>query len=100
MEKLTIKEVMELPIDTKVYKVTNGKITPMRVLVKNKREDIFYFVSDANYSANISTYIPNDRYDYFTDYVLAKEEMWKQLMENVASINKIYFENTKKFSHE
>lgn len=93
--QLTIKEVMELPAGTKVYRVFNGDIRSMHVLAKHPSIDIFYFISNSDVSNTFSTYIPKDNHAYFTNYNSAKECMWDQLVHSINTVNKVYFDNSK-----
>ena len=93
---MTIQEISQLPLGTKIYKIWNGDIRSYETLAfDTKKPDYFYLISGLNHSEAIGYYLPTAGGIWETDYNKAKEEAWKQVVENLHSKNRIYFEGAK-----
>lgn len=97
---------------TRFYKVSGTRITKFIFLIEyswhistdketgaEKRMNVFYAFSDSKYSE--AQYFNEDSLEsgniLFTEYEEAKEQMWKNLVEKMKSVDEIYF-NGKKFA--
>lgn len=93
---MTIQEVTQLPLGTKVYKVFDGEIRSYETLAfDSKRPDYFYLISGLNHTDTVGYYLPSAQGEWESDYEKAKELMWEQTIKKVISKNRIYFEGEK-----
>jgi hypothetical protein len=93
---MTIQEISKLPLGTKVYKIWNGEIHSFQTLAFDAKDsNYFYLISGNNHTDAQGYYLPTSGGIWESDYVKAKEIMWQQIIDQVESKNRIYFEGTK-----
>lgn len=96
----TIQSIIALPLGTKVYRVWNGSIKSFTTLgVHPKYSDTYFYLIDGDDVLSTTGVFIKNNTDFWTDnYETAKEEMWRQTLNKVNSINNIYFEGSKSWN--
>lgn len=99
---MTIQEITNLPLGTKVYLIKDAKISKFITLAYHpKNDNYFYLIDDLSVMSVKCIYIPNSSVLHFElDYELAKKVMWEQLKDRVKSINQSYMEGKESLNFE
>lgn len=93
----TIQSIITLPLGTKVYRVWNGDIKSFVTLGAHPKypDKYFYLISGESVLDTIGIFLSTNTDFWTNSYETAKEEMWRQTLNKVNTINNIYFEGKK-----
>lgn len=99
---MNVHEIIKKEVGTKVYHIHRGEMKKWILFGYHPRNDkYYYFISDSNCNNVMCMYLGTDGVgDWVVDYNDAKEIMWSQMVIEMRSINRIYFDGVKELSNE